>query len=88
MATYQIAILVLCTKYTVNERMALGKSLLALLQSVPQAVTFEMPKKKEPKKSWLYYELEEAFNEVRLMREGKQKEKTAQEFLEEIRSGK
>ena len=73
---------------TVNEKMALGKSVIAFLQSIPQAVTFEMPKKKEAKKSWLYYELEGAFNDVRLMREGKIKEKTAQEFLEEIRNGK
>ena len=79
MATYQI---------TINEKMALGKSVIAFLHSIPQAVTVEMPKKKQPKKSWLYYELEEAFNDVRLMKEGKKKEKTAQEFLEEIRSGK
>jgi len=79
MATYQI---------TINEKMALGKNIVALLQSIPQAVTFEMPKKKEAKKSWLYYELEGAFNDVRLMREGKKREKTAQEFLEEIRNGK
>ena len=73
---------------TVNENVALGRSILTLLQSAPQAVTFEMPKKKEAKKSWLYYELEGAFNDVRLMREGKIKKKTAQEFLEEIRNGK
>ena len=79
MATYQI---------TINEKMALGKHLVGLLQSVPQVVTFEASKKKEAKKSWLYYELEEAFNDVRLMREGKKKKKTAQEFLEEIRNGK
>jgi hypothetical protein len=79
MAVYQIHI---------NEKMALGKSLVTLLQSVPHVVTFEPPKKKEAKKSWLYYELEEAFNDVRLMREGKIKEKTAQEFLEEIRNSK
>jgi len=79
MATYQI---------TINEKMTLGKSLVTLLQSVPQAVTFEKSKQKDAKKSWLCNELEEAFNDVRLMREGKQPEKTAQEFLEEIRSGK
>jgi len=79
MATYQI---------TINEKMSLGKSVIAFLHSIPQAVTVEMPKKKKPKKSWLYYELEEAFNDVRLMKEGKKREKTAQEFLEEIRSGK
>jgi len=76
MATYQV---------TINERMSLGKSLVALLQSVPQAVTFEMPPKKQPKKSWLYHELEEAFNDVRLMREGKKKEKSLDEFIGELR---
>ena len=79
MATYQI---------TVNEKAALGKGIVALLQSVPQVVSFEIPAKKEEKKSWLYYELEGAFNDVRLMREGKIKKKTAREFLEEIRNGK
>jgi len=79
MAVYQIRI---------NEKMALGKSLVTLLQSVPQAVTFEKPIKKDAKKSWLYYELDEAFNDVQLMREGKKREKTAQEFLEEIRKQK
>jgi len=79
MATYQI---------TVNEKAALGKGIVALLQSVPQVVSFEIPAKKEAKKSWLYYELEGAFNDVRLMREGKIKKKTAREFLEEIRNGK
>ena len=66
--------------------MALGKSLVALLQSVPQTVTFEMPKKKEAKRSWLYYELEGALKEVRLMREGKQKEKTLDELINELRN--
>ena len=79
MATYQI---------TINEEATLGKRLIALLQSVPQVVTFELPKRKKAKKSWLYNELEEAFNDVKLMREGKQPEKTAMEFLEEIRNGK
>ena len=76
MATYQI---------TINEKEATGKKLLAFLKSIPQVVSFDMPKKKEAKKSWLYYELEGAFNDVRLMREGKIKEKTIDEFLEELR---
>ena len=41
MATYQI---------TVNEKAALGKSLVNLLKSVPQVVSFDVPKKKEEKK--------------------------------------
>jgi len=70
---------------TVNEKAALGKSVVAFLQSIPQVVSFEMPKKKEAKKSWLYYELEEAFNDVRLMREGKKRGKTLDELIEELR---
>ena len=43
MATYQIEI---------NERMALGKSLLAFLHSVPQAVTFiKKERKSKPKRN-------------------------------------
>ena len=79
MATYQIII---------NERMSLGKSLVAFLQSIPQAVTFELPRKKEAKKSDLYFRLDSALADVRLMMDGKKKKKTADEFLEEIRSGK
>ena len=75
MATYQI---------TVNEKAALGKSLVNLLKSVPQVVSFDMPKKKEAKKSWLYYELEGAFNDVRLMREGKKRKKSLDELIEEL----
>ena len=76
MATYQI---------TVNEKAALGKSVVAFLQSIPQVVSFEIPKKKEAKKSWLYYELEGAFNDVRLMREGKKRKKSLDELIEELR---
>jgi len=79
MATYQI---------TFNERMALGKNLIALLQSVPEAVTFETPPKKEAKKSDLYHRLDSALADVRLMMDGKKKKKTAQVFLEEIRNEK
>ena len=79
MATYQIK---------VNEKKALGKSIIAFLHTVPQVVTIDKSKVKAEKKSWLYYELESAFADVRLMMDGKKKEKTAQEFLEEMRNGK
>ena len=69
----------------VNEKMALGKSLVAYLQSIPQIVAFEMPKEKPAPKSELYNGLNSAFAEVRLMLDGKKKEKSAQEFLKEIR---
>ena len=75
MATYQI---------TINEKMSLGKNLVALLQSVPQVVTFEMPKKKEAKKSDLYYRLDRAFADVRMMMDGKKKEKTLAELIDEL----
>ena len=75
MATYQI---------TFNERMALGKNLIALLQSVPEAVTFETPPKKEAKKSDLYHRLDRAFADVRLMMDGKKREKTLAELIDEL----
>jgi hypothetical protein len=83
MAVYQIRI---------NEKMKIGKSVVSFLQSIPQVVTFEMPKKKEVNvsvslnnQSELYHGLNSAFAEVRLMLDGKKKEKSAQEFLEELR---
>ena len=79
MASYHIRI---------NEKMSLGKSLVAYLQSIPQIVTFEMPKEKPASKSELYDGLNSAFAEVRLMLDGKKKEKSAQEFLEELRKEK
>ena len=79
MASYHIRI---------NEKMSLGKSLVTYLQSIPQIVTFEMPKEKLASQSELYNGLNSAFAEVRLMLDGKKKEKSAQEFLEEIRKEK
>ena len=70
----------------INEKMSLGKSIVAFLQSVPQVVTFEMPIQKP--KSELYNGLNSAFADVRLMLDGKKREKTAQEFLEEMRKEK
>jgi hypothetical protein len=76
MAVYQIR---------VNEKMSLGKSVIAYLQSVPQAVSFEIPKKKQKPKSELYYGLKSAFEDVRLMMDGKKRKKSLDEFLEEMR---
>ena len=76
MAVYQIRI---------NEKMSLGKSLVAYLQSIPQIVTFEIPREKSVSKSELYDGLNSAFAEVRLMLDGKKKEKSIDEFLEELR---
>ena len=75
MATYQVQI---------NERTSLGKSLVTLLQSIPQAVTFERTEKKTVPKSELYQSLDNAFRDVRLMMDGKKREKTVEEFLDEL----
>jgi hypothetical protein len=69
---------------TINERMSLGKNLIAYLQSIPQVVTFKRSHKKKDKKSWLYYELEGAFADVRLMMDGKKREKTIEELIDEL----
>ena len=66
---------------TVNERMALGKSVITFLHSIPQAITIEKPAKP---KSELYKSLDRAFADVRLMMDGKKKEKTLDELIEEL----
>ena len=78
MAVYQIRI---------NEDILQGKSLVSYLQSIPEVVTFEMPKKEKPtSKSELYNELNHAFADVRLMLDGKKKEKTLDELIDELRN--
>ena len=61
MAVYQIRI---------NEKVPLGKSLVAYLQSIPQIVTFEIPKGKSMPKSELYHSLDRAFADVRQTEDG------------------
>jgi len=77
MATYHIHI---------NENIAFGKSLINLLKSVPEVVTFEPIVKKQaaPKKNELYKSLESAFKDVREIMDGKQKKQTLREFLNEL----
>jgi len=77
MAVYQIRI---------NEKMAVGKSIVAFLQSIPQVVTIEKSAEKATSKSELYKGLNSAFADVRLMLDGKKKEKTVEEFLDELRN--
>ena len=79
MAIYQIQI---------NERTSLGKSIVTLLHSIPQAVVLKKTEEKTESEFNLYDSLDRAFADVRLMIDGKKKKKTAQEFLEEIRNGK
>ena len=71
---------------TINEKMSLGRSIFAFLQSVPQVVTLEKPAKKHPPKSELYHELNHAFADVRLMMDGKKKKKTLDELIDELRN--
>jgi len=75
MAVYQISI---------NEKMSLGQSLVAYLQSIPQIVTFEMPKVKSAPKSELYHSLDRAFADVRLMLDGKKRKKSLSELIDEL----
>jgi hypothetical protein len=75
MATYQIQ---------VNERIAVGKNLVALLRSMPDAVSFEKTKSSSVKKGELYKSIESGFRDVRLMIDGKKKKKTIDEFLDEL----
>ena len=79
MTTYQLQI---------NERTSLGKSIITLLQSVPQAVKLQKTDEKRETEYNLYDSLDRAFADVRLMIDGKKRKKTAQEFLEEIRNEK
>ena len=80
MATYQIHI---------NERLALGRSLVSLLKSVPETVSFETPMQKQittSKRGKLYKNLDSAFQDVCEIREGRQAKKTIDEFINELRN--
>jgi hypothetical protein len=77
MAIYQIQI---------NERTSLGKSIIAFLQSIPQAVTFQKRDKKAAPQSELYKSLNSAFCDVRLMLDGKKRKKTLDELINELRN--
>ncbi|GHV67115.1 hypothetical protein FACS1894199_11920 [Bacteroidia bacterium] len=77
MATYQIHI---------NERTLLGKSILALLKSAVEAVSFDIrtTKKVAVEKSDIYKNLESGFRDVREILDGRQKKQTLKEFLDEL----
>jgi len=87
MTTYQVEI---------NDQIPLGKSIIALLKSANEAVVSVVKKREKREltyeevvnKSDLHRQLDSAFKDVRLMLDGKKREKTAQEFLEEIRNEK
>ena len=77
MATYQI---------NINERTSAGKSILAMLSAIPETVSFTKlkPAAKVEEHSPLYYQLQSAFRDVKLMVDGKMREKTLDEFLAEL----
>ncbi|MDR1723023.1 MAG: hypothetical protein LBR84_03680 [Tannerella sp.] len=81
MATYTVSI---------NERLSLGKSILALLQSAKGAVSFEMEKpartKVREEDTKLYKDLDSAMKEVKMMIDGKKPEKSAFDLLHELRN--
>ena len=77
MATYQV---------TINEKMVLGKSVVAFLHSIPQVVTFDKPEKKEAKIIDFYHRLDRTFADVRLMIDGKKNKKTLDELIDELRN--
>ena len=74
MATYQVHI---------NERTSAGKGFLAFMQTIPDIVTFEHAQKKQ-RKNQLYKSLDSGFRDVREILDGKQKEVTLKEFLDEL----
>jgi hypothetical protein len=76
MATYQI---------NINERTQLGKSIVALLKSATDAVSFNVSAKQETlPKSAMYRRLESGFKDVREILDGKQEEITLDDFLNEL----
>jgi hypothetical protein len=76
MATYQI---------TVNEHIPLGKSIVTLLKSATEAVQFNKTVAKE-NTSPLYYDLESAFKDVKLMVDGKKPKKPLDDLINELRN--
>ena len=76
MAIYQI---------NINERSQLGKGIITLLKAATEAVSFETPATKAvQQKNTLYKSLDSGFRDVREILDGKQKEVTLDEFLNEL----
>ena len=73
------------TTITIHENSPQAKKFVAYARSLPFAKVKRI--NGEPEFN-LYESLDRAFADVRLMLDGKEREKTAQEFLEEIRNGK
>jgi hypothetical protein len=79
MATYQLEI---------NERAPLGKSLISLLKSASEVVSLKKHTKAPVREedTELYKSLNSAFRDVRLMMDGKKREKTLDELIYELRN--
>ncbi|MCL2072560.1 MAG: hypothetical protein FWH18_01450 [Marinilabiliaceae bacterium] len=85
MTTYQVQI---------NEQLPLGKSIIALLKSADEAVISFVKKKAKSEltyeqvvnKSDLHRQLDSAFKDVRLMLDGKKREKTLDELIYELQN--
>jgi len=85
MTTYQIEI---------NETIPLGQSILSLLESAKEAVPSIIKKRQKREltyeevvnKSELHRKLDSAFRDVRLMMDGKKREKTLDELIYELQN--
>ncbi|GHT69791.1 hypothetical protein FACS189452_10540 [Bacteroidia bacterium] len=76
MAAYQIYI---------DETNVLGKSIVALLKSATEVITFKNPIKQSiPKKDFLYQSIDSSFKDVREMLDGKQPKKNLKTVLDEL----
>jgi hypothetical protein len=68
----------------------MGKSILSLLKSAKETVTITPLRTKETadaeQHSPLYYELQSAFRDVKLMVDGKKRKKTLDELIDELRN--
>jgi len=79
MNTYQIQI---------NENVPLGQSIIALLRSATEVVSFNVQKKEKivSQNDKLQKSLKNGFNDVREIIEGKQEKTTIDEFINELRN--
>ena len=79
MNTYQIQI---------NENVPLGQSIIALLRSATEVVSFNVQKIQNPatQSNKLQKSLKSGFKDVREIMDGKQKRTTIDEFINELRN--
>ena len=75
MTTYQISI---------NESMPVGQSILTLLQSLPEVISFQKITASVTPQSALYKDLKCAFKDVYEIKTGKQKRQTLRELINEL----